>query len=61
MGYVDAEASTEVELAESDLERETWIAKSIGDLLAVAPRLKGSPLRERLRTNLDAALADADE
>jgi AraC-like DNA-binding protein len=59
LGYVDAEASTEVELAESDLERETWIAKSIGDLLAVAPRLKGSPLRERLRTNLSACIESA--
>jgi hypothetical protein len=44
---------------ESDMGREIWIAKSIGDLLAVAPELKGFPLRERLRANLTACIESA--
>ena len=32
---------TEKSMSESDLEREIWIAKSIGDLLAAAPRAEG--------------------
>jgi len=46
-------------MSEPDLEREIWIAKSIGDLLAAAPRLKGSPLREHLRANLSACIESA--
>ena len=51
--------STEKSLSESDFKREIWIAKSIGDLLAAAPRLKGSPLREHLRANLSARIESA--
>ena len=51
-----AGGSTEKSMSESDLEREIWIAKSIGDLLAAAPKLKDSPLRERLRTNLSTCI-----
>jgi len=51
--------STEKSLSESDFEREIWIAKSIGDLLAAAPRLQGSPLREHLRANLSACIESA--
>src|SRR3989442_10550824 len=40
-------------------KREVWIAKSIGDLLAAAPRLKRSPLREHLRVNLSACIESA--
>jgi hypothetical protein len=46
-------------MSEPDFVRETWIAKSIGDLLAAAPRLKGSPLREHLRANLSACIESA--
>jgi len=46
-------------ISESDLEREIWIAESIGNLLAAAPELKASPLRDRLRTNLSACIAAA--
>ena len=43
-------------MSESDFKSDLWIAKSIGDLLAAAPRLKGSPLREHLRANLSACI-----
>jgi transcriptional regulator with XRE-family HTH domain len=46
-------------MSESDFRREIWIAKSIGDLLAAAPRLKGFPLREHLRANLSACIESA--
>ena len=46
-------------MSESDFEREIWTAKSIGDLLAAAPRLKGFSLREHLRTNLSACIESA--
>jgi len=46
-------------MSESDFKREIWIAESIGDLLVEAPRLKGSPLREHLRTNLSACIESA--
>jgi len=59
LGCADGNGSTEKALCESDLERETWIAQSIGDLLAAAPKLKGSPLREHLRTNLSACIESA--
>lgn len=51
-----AGGSTEKSMSESDFKREFWIAKSIGDLLAAAPRLKGSRLREHLRANLSACI-----
>jgi len=46
-------------MSESDFKREIWIATSIGDLLAAAPRLKGSPLSEHLRANLSACIESA--
>jgi len=46
----------EKSMSQSDVEREIWIAKSIGDLLAAAPNLKTSPLRERLRINLSTCI-----
>jgi len=46
-------------MSESDFKREIWIAKSIGDLLTAAPRLKGSPLREHLSANLTACIESA--
>jgi len=54
-----ASGSTATSVSESDFKREIWIAESIGDLLAAAPRLKGSPLREHLRTNLSACVESA--
>jgi transcriptional regulator with XRE-family HTH domain len=56
-----ARGAAEKSINESDLEREIWIAKSTGDLLAAAPTLRNFPLREHLRINLstcvDAATA----
>jgi transcriptional regulator with XRE-family HTH domain len=46
----------EKSIDESDLDREVWIAQSIGDLLAAAPNLRNSPLRERLRINLSTCI-----
>lgn len=46
----------EKSINDSDLEREIWIAQSIGDLLAAAPNLKSSPLRQRLRINLSTCV-----
>ena len=54
-----AGGSTEKSLSESDFKREVWIAKSIGDLLAAAPRLKGTPLREHLGANLSTCIESA--
>ncbi len=54
-----AGGSTEKSMSESDFKREVWIAKSIGDLLAAAPRLKGTPLREHLGANLSACIESA--
>lgn len=51
-----AGAALEKSISESDLERETWIAQSIGDLLAAAPNLKNSPLRDRLSVNLSTCI-----
>jgi hypothetical protein len=46
----------EKSMSQSDVEREIWIAESIGDLLATAPDLRTSPLRERLRINLSTCI-----
>ena len=54
-----AGGSSEKSLSAPDFKREVWIAKSIGDLLAAAPRLKRSPLREHLRVNLSACIESA--
>ncbi len=51
--------STEKSMSESDFKRDIWIAESIGDLLAAAPRLKGTRLREHLRTNLSTCIESA--
>lgn len=48
--------SLEKSVRESDLEREIWIAQSVGELLAAAPNLKNSPLREHLSINLSTCV-----
>ena len=58
-GWLGGGGATEKSMSESNLEREIWIAKSVGELLAAAPELKGFPLRERLSTNLSACIAAA--
>jgi transcriptional regulator with XRE-family HTH domain len=51
-----AQKPAEKSINESDLEHEIWIAHSIGDLLAAAPNLRDSPLRERLCINLSTCI-----
>ena len=51
-----ARGPVEKSINDSDLEREIWITQSIGDLLAAAPNLKSSPLRQRLRINLSTCV-----
>ena len=40
----------------SDLEREIWIAQSVGELLAAGPKLKNSPLRDHLSINISTCI-----
>ena len=55
-----AGGSTEKSMSESDLEREIWIAKSIGDLLAAAPRAERvSAAGNVCGTNLSACIESA--
>ncbi len=56
LGRADPQRPAEKPLVVSELERETWIAKSVGELLAAGPELKDSPLRQHLSSNLSACV-----
>jgi hypothetical protein len=53
-GKADGEA-----LEEKDIEWQLWVARVIGELLAVAPGLPGPPQREKMLSALSACVARA--
>jgi hypothetical protein len=52
LGCTGCDKTGEQALSQSEFEYELWLGNQTGDLLALAPQLKGVPLGSRLRDNL---------
>ena len=54
LGSTERDKTDEQALSRSEFEYEIWTSNQVGDLLALAPQLKGVPLGSRLRDNLSS-------